>query len=153
MIRHHVAAAEGVTRGRSLFLSRTPATALQKQSQPAKTDPQGKNWASIFGSTVTSKTDGPIIGRTDFLFRLKKLPADLSQNGPESSLSALRRLTQPDRFMPMTDRQPELMLSVRVPADLREALARAAEQEHRTLSGQVRHIIARAVEQQRPATA
>ena len=57
-----------------------------------------------------------------------------------------------DTFTRMSDRT-EQMLSVRVPADLREALARAAEQEHRTVSQQVRFIIERAVTKQQPATA
>ncbi len=57
-----------------------------------------------------------------------------------------------DIFTRMSERT-ELMLSVRVPADLREALARAAEQEHRTVSQQVRFIIERAVTKRQPATA
>jgi hypothetical protein len=61
-----------------------------------------------------------------------------------SNSSALRSSTLSDTFAPMSD-QTEQTLSVRVPADLREALERAAEQEHRTLSGQLRWIIAHAV--------
>jgi hypothetical protein len=46
-----------------------------------------------------------------------------------------------------TDRPDEAMLTVRVPADLREAIERAAEREHRTVSGQTRFLLASALEQ------
>jgi hypothetical protein len=66
-----------------------------------------------------------------------------------TSAGALRCPTHPDRFTPMSDRT-ELMLSVRIPADLRAALKCAAEREHRTLSQQTRYIIERAVMKPQP---
>jgi len=53
--------------------------------------------------------------------------------------------------MPMNE-QPDDMIHVRVPADLREAIAREAEKESRTLSGQVRHLL-RAELMRRPTPA
>jgi CopG-like RHH_1 or ribbon-helix-helix domain, RHH_5 len=62
----------------------------------------------------------------------------------------------------MSDLQhrPDDMIHVRLPAELRAAVERVAQEENRTLSGQVRHIIARAVMteaattgQQQPAAA
>jgi hypothetical protein len=56
----------------------------------------------------------------------------------------------------MSERADEAMLSVRIPADLRAAIERAAEREHRTVSGQTRFLLAIAIErqaQQQPATA
>jgi hypothetical protein len=47
----------------------------------------------------------------------------------------------------MTERVDEVILSVRVPTDLREAIERAAEREHRTVSGQTRFLLASALEQ------
>lgn len=52
-----------------------------------------------------------------------------------------------DTVAHMSDRQTDL-LSVRVPAEMREALERVAKKEHRTVSDQVRFIISRAVTQQ-----
>lgn len=46
-----------------------------------------------------------------------------------------------------TDRPDETMLTVRLPADLRAAIERAAEREHRTVSGQTRWLLASALEQ------
>jgi CopG-like RHH_1 or ribbon-helix-helix domain, RHH_5 len=43
-------------------------------------------------------------------------------------------------------KRPDDMIHVRVPSDLREVIARSALQEHRTLSGQVRFLIAYAIE-------
>ena len=54
----------------------------------------------------------------------------------------------------MSDLQhrPDDMIHVRLPAELRAAVERVAQEENRTLSGQVRHIIARAIAQpQQPA--
>jgi hypothetical protein len=50
----------------------------------------------------------------------------------------------------MSDLQhrPDEMIHVRLPADLRAAVERVAKEQDRTLSGQVRHIIARAVTQE-----
>jgi len=45
----------------------------------------------------------------------------------------------------MRDR-PDEMITVRLPAELRAAVERAAETEHRTISGQVRYLIASAIE-------
>jgi uncharacterized protein (DUF1778 family) len=42
--------------------------------------------------------------------------------------------------------RPDDMIHVRLPADLRAAIERAAEQEHRTLSGQTRFLLAVAIE-------
>jgi len=44
----------------------------------------------------------------------------------------------------MKERPDEI--HVRLPADLREAIERAAQAEHRTVSGQVRYLIASAIE-------
>ena len=49
---------------------------------------------------------------------------------------------------PVKDHRPDEMISVRLPGDLREAIERAAEREHRTVSGQVRYLIASAIERQ-----
>jgi hypothetical protein len=43
--------------------------------------------------------------------------------------------------------RPDDMIHVRLPAELRAAVERVAQEENRTLSGQIRHIIARAVKQ------
>lgn len=42
--------------------------------------------------------------------------------------------------------RPDETITVRLPTDLRAALERAADQEHRTVSGQVRHLIKTAIE-------
>jgi hypothetical protein len=47
--------------------------------------------------------------------------------------------------LPMKDR-PDDMVHLRLPAELRAAIERAAEREHRTLSGQIRFLIATAIE-------
>ena len=44
-------------------------------------------------------------------------------------------------------------ISVRLEPELRAAVERAAEREHRTLSGQIRHLVAMACEQRREAAA
>jgi hypothetical protein len=48
----------------------------------------------------------------------------------------------------MTDlhQRQDDMIHVRLPADLRAAIERAAAQEHRTVSGQIRFLIASAIE-------
>jgi hypothetical protein len=42
--------------------------------------------------------------------------------------------------------KPDDMLHVRVPADLRATIKRQAEEEHRTEAGQIRYLIASAIE-------
>lgn len=52
----------------------------------------------------------------------------------------------------MNEQRPETdMIHVRLPAELRAAVEREAEKQNRTLSGQVRHFISRAIDAQQQA--
>ena len=75
------------------------------------------------------------------------------QVGPVPCWCVARRLSV-TQICAMSDLQhrPDDMIHVRLPAELRAAVERVAQEENRTLSGQVRHIIARAIAQpQQPA--
>jgi CopG-like RHH_1 or ribbon-helix-helix domain, RHH_5 len=73
-------------------------------------------------------------------------PRTSKRSGPGSA-GALRTVRFVTQVCAMSDLQhrPDDMIHVRLPAELRAAVERVAQEENRTLSGQVRHIIARAV--------
>jgi hypothetical protein len=48
----------------------------------------------------------------------------------------------------MERRMDEAMLTVRLPVQLREAIERSAAEQHRTVSGQTRYLLATAIERQ-----
>ena len=64
--------------------------------------------------------------------------------------SALRRAIEPHNLARISERSTD-WISIRLPPELRGAMARAAEQEQRTISGQARYIIARAFAPRQPA--
>lgn len=107
---------------------------------------RGKNPRSGKRSRVTRTLVPEIVRVTRFFAPPKKLPtSDL----PDLRVwvSALRREHLVTQNIAMSDlhNQPDEMIHVRLPAELRAAVERVAQEENRTLSGQVRHIIARAV--------
>jgi hypothetical protein len=77
----------------------------------------------------------------------------LDADEKERCVAALLAVTQV-RTMDDLQPRPDEMIHVRVPADLRAAYEREAEKENRTLSGQVRHVLAQAdFAQQEPQVA
>jgi hypothetical protein len=53
----------------------------------------------------------------------------------------------------MAQKEKNEQVTVNFPADMTAALKREAERQHRTLSGQIRHLVATAFQQQEGAAA